>query len=111
MMAVAAQCLAIAPPALADIEIGVINSLSGNFATFGQRYQAGMEVALEEINAAGGVRGESILLNVQDDRSEAKSALTAVESLNRQNVPLIMGSYSSGITGPMAQLMTRQKYR
>jgi branched-chain amino acid transport system substrate-binding protein len=109
MMAVAAQCLAIAPPVLADIEIGVINSLSGNFATFGQRYQAGMEVALEEINAAGGVRGESILLNVQDDRSEAKSALTAVESLNRQNVPLIMGSYSSGITGPMAQLMTRQK--
>ncbi len=109
MIAVAAQCLATVPSVLADIEVGVINSLSGNFATFGQRYQAGMEVALEEINAAGGVRGEPISLTVQDDRSEANSALAAVEALKRQDVPLIMGSYASGITGPMAQLMTRQK--
>lgn len=101
--------LAVVPPALADIEVGVINSLTGNFATFGQRYQAGMEVALEEINNSGGVRGEPLSLAVQDDRSEANSALAAIEALNRQNVPLIMGSYASGITGPIAQLMTRQE--
>jgi branched-chain amino acid transport system substrate-binding protein len=108
-VAVAAPWLAVIPPVLADIGVGVINSLSGNFATFGQRYQAGMEVALEEINNSGGVHGEPLSLAVQDDRSEANSALAAVEALNRQNVPLIMGSYASGITGPMAQLMTRQK--
>ncbi len=93
----------------ADINVGVINSLSGPFAAFGERYQAGMEVALEEINAGGGVRGEPLALSIQDDRSEATSALAAVESLNRQDVPLIMGSYASSITGPMAQLMTRQE--
>lgn len=107
--AVAAPFLAAIPPAFSDVEVGVINSLSGNFATFGQRYQAGMEVALEEINASGGVRGEPISLVVQDDRSEANSALAAVEALNREDVPLVMGSYASGITGPMAQLMTRQE--
>ncbi|GHA88413.1 ABC transporter substrate-binding protein [Modicisalibacter luteus] len=104
-----APWLLMTQPVLADIEIGVINSLSGAFAAFGQRYQAGMEVALEEINSAGGVKGEPISLRVQDDRSEASSALAAVESLNRQDVPLIMGSYASSITGPMAQLMTRKE--
>lgn len=107
--AVVAPSLIVSAPTLSDVEVGVINSLSGVFATFGQRYQTGMEVALEEINEAGGVRGEPLALVIQDDRSEANSALAAVEALNRQNVSLIMGSYASGITGPMAQLMTRQE--
>ena len=91
------------------VEIGVVNSLSGNFATFGERYRTGMQVALEEVNANGGINGEELSLNVQDDRSEAQSALAAVESLNNAGVPLIIGSYASSITGPMAQLATRQE--
>ncbi|XKH61044.1 ABC transporter substrate-binding protein [Halomonas sediminis] len=111
MIAIAsvAPWLLAAPVVLADIEVGVINSLSGPFAAFGERYHAGMEVALEEINSDGGVRGEPLALSIQDDRSEATSALAAIESLNRQDVPLILGSYASSITGPMAQLMTRQE--
>lgn len=101
--------LAMAGQAEAQVEIGVVNSLSGAFSAFGERYRTGMEVALEEINAAGGINGEELVLNVQDDRSEAQSALAAVESLNNAGVPLIIGSYASSITGPMAQLMTRQE--
>ena len=96
-------------PAAAQVEIGVVNSLSGNFSTFGARYRTGMEVALEEINAGGGINGEELQLIVQDDRSEAQSALAAVESLENRGVPLIIGSYASSITGPMAQLMTRRQ--
>lgn len=95
--------------AMADVKIGVINSLSGNFAAFGQRYNTGMQVALEEINAKGGINGEKVELIIQDDRSEAQSALAAVESLNKQQVPLIIGSYASGITGPVSKVATRQK--
>src|SRR5690606_23924614 len=87
-------------PARAQVKVGVINSMSGNFAAFGQRYNTGMQVALEEINANGGINGEKLELIVQDDRSDAQSALAAVESLNKQDVPLIIGSYASGITGP-----------
>ncbi|OZI48891.1 ligand-binding receptor [Bordetella genomosp. 4] len=94
---------------MADVKIGVINSLSGNFAAFGQRYNTGMQVALEEINAKGGINGEKVELIIQDDRSEAQSALAAVESLNKQQVPLIIGSYASGITGPVSKVATRQK--
>ena len=101
--------VALAGAAEAQVEIGVVNSLSGAFSAFGERYRTGMEVALEEINANGGINGEDLVLNVQDDRSEAQSALAAVESLNNAGVPLIIGSYASSITGPMAQLMTREE--
>lgn len=106
----AALCTAVfSASAMADVKIGVINSLSGNFAAFGQRYNTGMQVALEEINANGGINGEKVELIIQDDRSEAQSALAAVESLNKQQVPLIIGSYASGITGPVSKVATRQK--
>lgn len=106
----AALCTALfSASAMADVKIGVINSLSGNFAAFGQRYNTGMQVALEEINAKGGINGEKVELIIQDDRSEAQSALAAVESLNKQQVPLIIGSYASGITGPVSKVATRQK--
>lgn len=100
---------AFAMPASAQVKIGVINSLSGNFAAFGERYNTGMQVALEEINANGGINGEKLELISQDDRSDAQSALAAVESLNKQQVPLIIGSYASGITGPMSKVAARQK--
>lgn len=108
-VALAAPLAGLALPAVAQVEVGVVNSLSGNFATFGERYLTGMEVALEEINANGGINGEDLELVIQDDRSEAQSALAAVEDLENQGVPLIIGSYASSITGPMAQLMTREE--
>lgn len=97
------------PQSHAQVKIGVVNSLSGPFAAFGERYRTGLEVALEEINADGGINGEDLQLEIQDDRSEAQSALAAAESLINEDVPLIIGSYASSITGPMAQLMTREE--
>src|SRR5690606_30749949 len=86
-----------------------INSLSGNFAAFGSRYNTGMQVALDEINANGGINGQKLELIIQDDRSDAQSALAALESMNKQGVPLVIGSYASGITGPLSKVATRQK--
>ncbi len=96
-------------PAMAQVKIGVVNSLSGNFAAFGSRYNTGMQVALDEINANDGINGQKLELVIQDDRSEAQSALAALESLNKQGVPLVIGSYASGITGPLSKVATRQK--
>lgn len=106
---VALCATAFSMPAMAQVKVGVVNSLSGVFAAFGERYNTGMQVAAEEINANGGINGEPLELIIQDDRSDAQSALAAVEALNKQNVPLIIGSYASGITGPMSRVATRQK--
>ncbi|HLR12420.1 MAG TPA: ABC transporter substrate-binding protein [Burkholderiaceae bacterium] len=96
-------------PAASQVKVGVINSLSGTFAEFGKRYQTGIEVALEEINNNGGVNGERIEIITEDDASQAQSALAALENMKNQGVALIIGTYASSMTGPLAQLATRQK--
>ncbi|MFO7747447.1 MAG: ABC transporter substrate-binding protein [Orrella sp.] len=108
-LATAIAAAVVSAPAVAQVKVGVINSLSGTFAAFGDRYDAGMAVALEEINSNGGINGQPLELIIEDDRSDAQSALAAVESLGNQDVPMIIGSYASGITGPMSKLTTRQK--
>ncbi|MEW6046667.1 MAG: ABC transporter substrate-binding protein [Bacillota bacterium] len=100
-----------AAAALAEeaVEIGIITSLSGRFATFGAMQMAGYQVALEEINAKGGVLGRPLKLAVEDDASNQNAALSAAERLLARGVPLILGSYSSGISKPLAQYMTRRE--
>ena len=107
--ALTASFIASVSAAQAQVKIGVVNSLSGNFATFGERYRTGLQVALDEINGKGGINGQRLELVVQDDKSEAQSALAAAEALDGQGVPVIIGSYASSITGPMAQFLTRRR--
>lgn len=109
VVAVTAALAVWTAPATAQIKIGVINSLSGTFAEFGKRYQTGIEVALEEINSSGGVNGEMIEIITEDDASQAQSALAALENMKNRDVALIIGTYASSMTGPLAQLATRQK--
>ncbi|WP_420593713.1 ABC transporter substrate-binding protein [Deinococcus sp.] len=90
------------------INIGAITSLTGRFATFGKMQKAGFQVAIDEINAAGGLDGQKVKLLLEDDASDTNKALAAAEKLLNQKVPLIIGSYSSGITKPLSQYMARQ---
>ena len=91
------------------LPIGVITSITGRYAEFGEQHQAGFAVALEEINANGGVNGQQIELVLRDDTSDVNAALSAAESLTR-DVPLVLGAYSSSITNPLAQFFSRQGY-
>ncbi len=106
-----ALLLAVSGLALAQdtIKIGVITSLTGRFAEFGEQHQAGIQAALEDVNAAGGVNGATLEVVYQDDTSEVNAALAAAETLVSQNLPLVMGAYSSSITNPLAQYFTRQQ--
>ena len=103
--------LALARPAAAaePIDIGVITSLSGSFATFGAMEVAGYQVAVAEVNAKGGVLGRPLRLLVEDDASNQNAALAAAEKLIGKGVPLILGAYASGITKPLAGYATRSK--
>ncbi len=103
--------VALARPAAAvePIDIGVITSLSGSFATFGAMEVAGYQVAVNEVNAKGGVLGRPLRLLVEDDASNQNAALAAAEKLIGKGVPLILGAYASGITKPLAGYATRSK--
>jgi len=103
--------LAVAPTmgAAEPLRIGVITSLTGRFATFGKMQMAGYNVALKEINAKGGVQGRPLELLVEDDASGVPAALSAAERLLGKGVPIILGTYASGISKPPAGYMERQQ--
>ncbi len=90
------------------VTVGVITSLTGRFAEFGEQHQAGFNVALEDINAEGGISGRPLEIDLQDDTSEASVALSAAEGLLQEGVPLTLGAYSSSITNPLGQYFTRE---
>src|SRR5690606_4437306 len=92
-----------------SVKVGVITSLTGRFAEFGEQHQAGIQAALEDVNADGGVNGATVEVVVEDDTSEVNAALAAAERLVNRDLPLVMGAYSSSITNPLAQYFTRQQ--
>ena len=91
------------------LPIGVITSITGRYAEFGEQHQAGFAVALGEINRSGGVNGQQVELVLRDDTSDVNAALSAAESLTRE-VPIVLGAYSSSITNPLAQFFSRQGF-
>ena len=50
-----------------DIKLGTVIPLSGAGASYGASIQQGLDMALHEINAAGGINGRKIMLDVADD--------------------------------------------
>ncbi len=89
------------------ISIGVNYELSGTVATYGQDNVNGIELAVEEINANGGVNGQQIKLEKMDNKSEATEATSvATKLITENNVVTILGPATSGnfkATIPVAQ--------
>jgi branched-chain amino acid transport system substrate-binding protein len=88
-----------AAPAAADsdtILIGEVGSLTGSEAAFGISTRNGVELALREVNAAGGVKGKKVVVRVYDDQSKAEEAASAATRLITQDhVKLILGEVAS----------------
>jgi len=66
-----------AMPALAQIKIGSAGPMTGQYAAFGEQLRRGATMAVEDINAAGGVNGQKLQLVIGDDACDPKQA-TAV---------------------------------
>src|SRR5690625_5951224 len=95
----AASALVFSAALAQSVTIGVLSPLSGAAAGTGQAQLAGFQVALEEINAAGGVLGEPLEIIVEDTQANVAVALAAFEKLmTEDNVEIIAGGYSSGVT-------------
>lgn len=83
--------------AAATIKVGEFASLTGKEAAFGQSSHKGTLLAIEEINAAGGVLGKKIELVYEDNQSQPGQSTTVVRKLiTRDNVVAILGEVASG---------------
>lgn len=81
------------------IKIGIINSATGNQAVVGLESVRGYEMAVEELNAAGGILGCQVELIIEDDGSSSEQArLNVKELVEKHQVLVIIGAASSGIT-------------
>lgn len=79
-----------------DIVIGEFASMTGDTATFGISSDEGIRLALDEINAKGGVLGRKVQVITEDDQSKADEARTAAEKLiSRDHVVALLGEISS----------------
>jgi branched-chain amino acid transport system substrate-binding protein len=78
------------------IKIGEFASLTGGNASFGQSSHKGTQLAIDELNAAGGVLGKKLQLIVEDDQSQAGQPATIVQKLIAQDkVVAILGEVAS----------------
>ena len=81
------------------VKVGLNYELSGNVATYGQGLTEGIELAIEEINAAGGVLGKQIEMVKVDNKSDsAEAANVSTRLITRDNVVAILGPATSGNT-------------
>jgi branched-chain amino acid transport system substrate-binding protein len=90
-----------------EILVGEYGSLTGAQATFGTSTHNGITLAMEEINAAGGVNGRKIKVVTEDDQSQQSEAANVVSKLiSQSNVSAVLGevaSSSSMAAAPICQ--------
>jgi len=92
------------------IKIGEFASLTGKEATFGQMSHHGTEMAVEEVNAAGGVLGKKIQLIYEDDQSKAGEPATVVKKLiSRDGVKAVLGEVASSRSMEAAPICQQNK--
>jgi branched-chain amino acid transport system substrate-binding protein len=85
------------------IKVGVILPVTGEKASFGEIEKRSFEMAVEEINAAGGVKGQKIEVLFEDDTGKPDIARSAAEKLiTKDNVVLLGGGYGSSETYAIA---------
>jgi branched-chain amino acid transport system substrate-binding protein len=89
-----------------ELVIGIQGPLTGNLATYGVKTESGAKLAVEEINAKGGVNGKKIKLISYDSRADKAEAANATQRLiNKDKACAIIGEPTSGATfviGPIA---------
>lgn len=86
--------------AASTITFGMVDSLTGSLAPYGERNTRGRELALRAINAEGiGEAGASLEFLVEDDESTSQGGVNAARKLvSQNNVPLLVGSVGSGVS-------------
>ena len=115
-LSVACRFLAGSTPALSqkvkEIKIGVVEPLSGPVAPIGRLDAAGCNLAVEEINAAGGIKsldGAQLRIITGDTEGKNEVGMSATERVIQQGAVALIGSFQSGVTFVTTQVAERFK--
>ncbi|MCW6507206.1 ABC transporter substrate-binding protein [Lichenifustis flavocetrariae] len=99
----------LAPTRADDIKIGEINSYSA-LPGFTEPYRKGWQLAVEEINAAGGINGKTLVVVSKDDAGKPAEAVTAANELvSSEGVAMLAGGFFSNIGLALADFAKQKK--
>ncbi len=107
-LAVATVALA-AVPAFAQIKIGAAGPMTGSDAVFGEQMKRGAQMAVDEINAAGGVNGQKLELLIGDDACDPKQATAVANKMVTDKVVFVAGHYCSSSSIPASDIYKEGK--
>ncbi len=108
LLAAAAATALFSTAAQADIMIATAGPITGQYASFGEQMLKGIEMAVKDINAAGGLLGEKLALTVGDDACDPKQAVAVANQMVQQKVKLVAGHFCSGSSIPASQVYAEE---
>jgi branched-chain amino acid transport system substrate-binding protein len=90
--------------ALADISVATVGPITGQLAALGEQYSQGAKKAVEDINKAGGILGEKLVLEIGDDACDPKQAVSVANQMASKGVKFIAGHLCSGSSIPASKV-------
>src|SRR5882724_8759233 len=100
LAAAAVLTLGVASAKAQDVVVATAGPMTGGDAIFGEQMKRGAEMAVKDLNAAGGVLGKKLKLEIGDDQCEPKQALPVANSFVQKKVIFVAGHYCSGVSIP-----------
>ncbi len=106
LAAVSAAALGLAATAASaeEITIATAGPMTGQYASFGAQMRAGAEMAVADINAAGGVLGQQLKLEIGDDACDPKQAVAVANNFASSGVSFVAGHFCSGSSIPASKV-------
>jgi len=86
-----------------DITIAVAGPMTGGESAFGRQMKNGAEMAVADLNAAGGLLGKKLALDVEDDACDPKQARSIAEKIGSAKIPFVAGHYCSSSSIPASE--------
>src|ERR1700747_706443 len=99
-----AASLALAGSAQAQVKFAVGGPLTGPNASFGAQLKNGVDQAVEDINAAGGILGQKLVVSIGDDRADPKEGVSGANKFRADGVKLFIGHFNPGVTIPASDV-------
>lgn len=97
-------------PSAADAQmiIATAGPMTGQYATFGEQMRNGAELAVADLNAAGGILGEEVELRIGDDACDPRQAVSVANQFVNDEVVFVAGHFCSGSSIPASQVYTEE---
>ena len=94
--------------AKAEFAIATAGPMTGQYAIFGDQMKRGAEMAVKDLNEAGGVLGEQLTLEVGDDACDPKQAVAVANQMVNAEVVFVAGHFYSGSSIPASAVYNEE---